>query len=181
MKETKFKHGDEVLVKGEYDEHDLSINKSWIDFEGGDGGWVNVDKIFLASEIERLDVWELAARVVALPEEDFKEVFGEYATILGVFRHNHPLDVKQKLDSYEQSKLQMGDLVEIECEGCVWRGIFVGDNGDDYYYILIPGYKCVQRFRQSTHIITKLEHGVIDILRTLDNIKELPEESEDKR
>ena len=57
MSYKDLKKGDEVWVKGEYDEHDLGLNKSWIDFGGGDGAWVHVAKIFPASEIERLDVW----------------------------------------------------------------------------------------------------------------------------
>lgn len=180
MEGTKLKVGDEVLVKGYIVDvdPDEDILKYKISLHNCD--YINNNWVARSSVVESNNDWELAARVAALPMSDFNDIFGE-ATLFDIFNEMSPVDVKQELDLYEQSKLQMGDLVEIKCEGCVWRGIFVGDNGDDYYYILIPGYKCVQRFRQSTHIITKLEHGVIDILRTLDNIKELPEESEDKR
>lgn len=178
---SKFKHGDEVWVKGTYDEYDTFINQHYVYFDGNAAAWLKFGaKIFPASEIERLDVWELAARVVALPEENFKEVFGEDATILGVFRHNHPLDVKQKLDLYEQSKIQMGDLVEWAYCGKVLRGIFVGKT-DLSVYIMIPGYECVQEWPARSILLTKIEHNVINILGVLDNIKKSSEESEDKR
>lgn len=177
---SKFKHGDEVWVKGRYDEYDTCIDQHYVDFYDEAGAWVHGHKIIPAEEIEGLDSWKLAARIAGLSMAEFNSIFGE-ATMFDIFNEMSPVDVKQKLDLYEQSKIQMGDLVEIEYFGDIERGIFVGDNGDDYYYILIPGYKCVQRFRQSTHIITKIKHKALDILAALENIKELSEESEDKR
>lgn len=174
MSYKDLKKGDEVWIKAKYDEYDAGINKHYVAFDDEKGAWVYGSKIYPAYEIKRLDVWKLAVRLTELPCSDFNDIFGE-ATLFDIFNEMDPLEVKHKLDLYEQSKIQMGDLVEIEYFGDIERGIFVGDNGDDYYYILIPGYKCVQRFSQSTHIITKIKHKALDILAALENIKELEE------
>lgn len=49
---SEFKHGDEVWVKGTYDEYDTFINQHYVDFGDNDGAWLKSGAEILPAIVE---------------------------------------------------------------------------------------------------------------------------------